>query len=189
MRSSTMTLAAMLAAASCVQAGAGERVYTEIDNMQNGKIKLCRTTEVAGNKEDPVVTWRCPSGPAGWPVGMTSADARVEVRFGRLAGPRGGAIDALGGAFADPYHTIEWRMKDGEPYAAIQRYLMDSRQAITVHRLNPDKTSCVAAVIAVEKGRDANNEAIRIADTIVPSYRCDKDSLVTVGNVVAAAQQ
>jgi hypothetical protein len=79
-------------------------------------------------------------------------------------------------------------MNNGQPYAAIQRYLMDGKQAITVHRLNPDKTSCVAAVIAVEKGRDANSEAVRIADTMVPTYRCDKDDLITLGNIVAAQQ-
>lgn len=189
MRLNALTLAMMLAAVNLTSASASERVYTEIDNMQSGKIKLCHTIKVAGEKDDPVVTWRCPSGPAGWPVEMNSADARVEVTFGRIVGPRGGAIDALGGAFADPYHTIEWRLQDGQPYAAIQRYLMDGRQAITVHRLNPDKTSCVAAVIAVEKGRDANAEAVRIADTMVPAYHCDRDNLITIGNVVAAAQQ
>jgi hypothetical protein len=186
MRLRPMTLAAILVAAGGAAASAGERVYTEIDDMQHGEIKLCRTVKVTGDKEYPVVTWRCPSGPAGWPVEMFSADARVEVTFGRLVGARRGAIDALGGAFADPYHTIEWRLRDGRPYAAIQRYFMDARQAITVHRLNPDKTSCVAAVIAVEKGRDANNEAVRIADTIVPTYQCDRDRLITVGNVAAA---
>jgi hypothetical protein len=188
MRLKAPILTATLVAASCIAASAGERVYTEIDNMQSGKIRLCGTIKVEGEKENPLVTWRCPSGPAGWPVVMDSADARVQVTFGRIVGPRGGAIDALGGAFADPYHTIEWRMNNGQPYAAIQRYLMDGRQAITVHRLNPDKTSCVAAVIAVEKGRDANSEAVRIADTRVPTYRCDKDDLITLGNVVAAQQ-
>jgi hypothetical protein len=188
MRLKAPILTATLGAASCVAASAGERVYTEIDNMQSGKIRLCRTIKVEGEKENPLVTWRCPSGPAGWSVVMDSADARVQVTFGRIVGPRGGAIDALGGAFADPYHTIEWRMNNGQPYAAIQRYLMDGREAITVHRLNPDKTSCVAAVIAVEKGRDANSEAVRIADTMVPTYRCDKDDLITLGNIVAAQQ-
>jgi hypothetical protein len=158
--------------------------------MQSDKIRLCRTIKVEGEKENPLVTWRCPSGPAGWPVVMDSADARVQVTFGRIVGPRGGAIDALGGAFADPYHTIEHRMAD-EQWAALCRNtaLSDGRQAGDhVHRLNPDKTSCVAAVIAVEKGRDANSEAVRIADTMVPTYRCDKDDLITLGNVVAAQQ-
>jgi hypothetical protein len=63
---------------------------------------------------------------------------------------------------------------------------MDGRQPITVHRLNPDKTSCVVSVIAVEKSRDADSEAVRIADTRVPTCRCDKDDLITLGNVVAA---
>jgi hypothetical protein len=188
MRLNALTTAAILVAASFTAASASERVYTEIDNMQSGKIRLCRAVKVAGEEGNPLVTWRCPSGPAGWPVIMDSADARVQVTFGRNVGPRGGAIDALGGVFGDPYHTVEWRLQDGQPYAAIQRYLMDGKQAITVHRLNPDKTSCVAAVIAVEKGRDANSEAVRIADTRVPAYRCDKDELIIIGNVVAAQQ-
>ena len=110
---------------------------------------------------------------------MFSADARVYVTFGRQANAGATVMDALNGAFADPHHVIEWRLRNGEPYAAIHRYFLDGRQVLTVHRLNRDRTSCVAAVVAVERGRDANAEAIRIADDIVPAFRCGNDKFIT----------
>ena len=109
---------------------------------------------------------------------MFSGDARVYVSFGRQANPGVSVMDALNGAFADPHSVIEWRLRDGEPYAAIHRYFFDGKQALTVHRLNRDRTSCVAAVVSVEHGRDANAEAVRIADDIVPTFRCADDKLI-----------
>lgn len=109
---------------------------------------------------------------------MFSADARDYVWFGRRAKRGVNIIDALDGAFADPHGVIEWRLRNGEPYAAIHRYFLDGKQVLTVHRLNPDRTSCVAAVVAVERGHDANAEAVRIADDIVPNFRCGEDGLV-----------
>jgi hypothetical protein len=111
---------------------------------------------------------------------MFSADARVYVSFGRQATAGATVMDALDGAFADPHNVIEWRLRDGEPFAAIHRYFFDGKQVPTVHKLNHDRTSCVAAVVAVERGRDANAEALQIADNIVPSFRCGSDKLITI---------
>ena len=110
---------------------------------------------------------------------MVSGDARVYVSFGREAKAGATVMDALDGAFADPHHVVEWRLPDGRPYAAIQRYFLDGKQALTVHRLNDDGSSCVAAVVAVERGHDANAEAARIADDVIPAFRCGVDKLIT----------
>lgn len=154
------------------------RAYSSIDDVRAGKYGVCKTVSKAGDSENPVLTERCPAGPRGWPVTMFSADARSYVWFGRKAEAGATAIDALDGAFADPHSVIEWRLRDGEPFAAIQRYFFDGKQALTIHRLNPDRTSCVAAVVAVEHGHDANAEASRIADEAVPGFRCGADKLI-----------
>ena len=118
---------------------------------------------------------------------MLAADGRTQVTFGKLTDRRAGAIMALGGGFADPHNTIEWRLHDGKPIAAIHRYFFDDqRQALTIHKLNKDdRTSCIAAVVAVERGHDANVEAVKLADTIVPAFRCGQDKPLTVGRVAS----
>jgi hypothetical protein len=140
---------------------------------------LCRKISRSGDREDPVLIQRCPAGPGGWPVTMVSGDARVYVSFGREARAGATVMDALNGEFADPNSVVEWRLRDGRPYAAIQRYFLDRKQVLTVHRLNDDGSSCVAAVVAVERGHDANAEAARIADDMVPVFRCGVDKLIT----------
>jgi hypothetical protein len=159
--------------------GSVTRAYSSIDDVRANKRGLCKTISSSGDEENPVIDERCPPGPGGWTVTMFSADARVYVTFGRQADAGTTVMDALNGAFADPHSVIEWRLRDGEPYAAIHRYFFDGKQVLTVHRLNRNRTSCVAAVVAVERGSDANAEAIRIADDIVPAFRCGDDKLTT----------
>jgi hypothetical protein len=154
------------------------RTYSNIDDVRANKSGLCRIISRSGDDENPVINERCPPGPRGWPVTMFSADARVYVSFGNQAKAGATVMDALNGAFADPHSVIEWRLRNGEPYAAILRYFFDGKQVLTVHKLNRDRTSCVAAVVAVEPGRNANADAIRIADDIVPNFRCGDDKLI-----------
>jgi hypothetical protein len=159
------------------------RAYSHIDDVRTNKSGLCRTVSVSGHKEQPIVEERCPAGPNGWPVTMISADARVNVRFGRQAQSGATVEDALKGGFADPHSTIEWRLSNGKPFAAIHRYYFSGQQALTIHRLNDDMTSCVAAVVSVEHGLDANAEAVRLADEIVPSFQCASDKMIVVGHI------
>jgi hypothetical protein len=163
--------------------GSVTRAYSHIDDVRANKTGLCRTVSVSGYKEDPVVEERCPAGPNGWPVTMMSADARVNVWFGRQAKNGTTVFDALKGGFADPHSTIEWRLLNGKPFAAIHRYYFNGQQALTIHRLNDDMTSCVAAVVSVEHGLDANAEAVRLADEVVPAFRCARDKMIVVGHI------
>jgi hypothetical protein len=179
-------LAFFVAYATLAQADSNSSVFSRIDDVRGvATDRLCRTVTIAGDRDNPVITLRCRPGPDNWPVGMLTADGRTQLTFGKLTDPRAGAVTALGGGFADPHHTIEWRLHGGRPIAAIHRYFLDDqRQALTVHKLNQnDRTSCVAAVVAVERGRDANAEAVKLADTIVPEFRCGRDKLFTVGQV------
>ena len=173
-------------AASAVQAaqassGVVTRVYSHIDDARSNKAGPCKTTRISGDKEDPIVEERCPPGPNGWPVTIVYEDARAIVTFGRQEESGGIVIGTLNGTFADPHSVIEWRLLNGRPFAVIHRYFFDHRQALTVHRLNGDMTSCVAAVVNVERGHDANAEAVRIADEIVPTFRCTSDKMIIVG--------
>jgi hypothetical protein len=170
-------------------AGSVTRAYTIIDDVRADKNGLCKTISKSGDSENPVISERCPTGPRGWPVTMFSADARVYVWFGEQAKVGATVMDALNGAFADPHSVIEWRLRDGEPYAAIHRYFFDGKQMLTVHKLNRDRTSCVAAVVAIEPGRDANADAIRIADDVVPNFRCGDDKLITAAQATSPSAQ
>jgi hypothetical protein len=167
--------------------GGASRIYTQVDDVRTNKGGLCKKISRSGNREDPVLVQRCPAGPGGWSVTMVSGDARVYVSFGREAKAGATVMDALDGAFADPHSVVEWRLRDRRPYAAIQRYFLDGKQALTVHRLNDDGTSCVAAVVAVERGHDANAEAARVADDVVPTFRCGADKLITTTQISSPA--
>lgn len=165
----------------------GGHIYTSIGDGAQNRTSLCKVYSSVGEAENPVSESRCPRGPSGWPVTMLSADARDVVRFGKeVAGVS--TAEALQGAFSDPNNIIEWRISGAVPHAAIHRYFIGSSQVLTVHKLNPDHTSCIAAMVAVEKGRDANVEAARFADDIVPSFRCGVDKLFSVGAVDALLQ-
>lgn len=167
--------------AAAMNIGPGQ-IYTSIGDSRKDKTGLCKVEWSSGESDNALVRSRCPSGPDGWPVTMFSADARDMIYFGRqAAGTRIG--EALQGAFADPQSTIEWRLNGNQPYAAIQRYSFGRSQVLTVHRLNQDRTSCVAAIVAVEKGRDANVEAARFADEKIASFHCGVDKLVKIGAV------
>jgi hypothetical protein len=165
----------------------GSLIYTSIGDSHKDKTGLCKIYKSSGDADNPVVESRCPGGPNGWPVTMFSADARDVVYFGKEAAGEHTA-EALQGAFADPHSTIEWHVSGNVPYAAIHRYFSGANQVLTVHKLNPDHTSCVAAVVAVERGRDANIEAARFADQIVPDFRCGVDKLANIGAVDALLQ-
>ena len=160
-------------------------VYTRIDDVRAYKTGLCRTTKSWGEDIQPVVVQSCPRGPNGWPVTMFSADARVSVWFGRQAQNGTTISAALESGFGDPHSVIEWRLAEGRPFAAIHRYFFDDRQVLTIHRLQPDGTSCVAAVIPVRRDHDANREASEIADAIGPSFRCGRDKLAVIGRLAS----
>ncbi|MDO9057890.1 MAG: hypothetical protein Q7U92_02555 [Bradyrhizobium sp.] len=158
-------------------------VYTRIDDVRAHKYGLCRTTKSWGHDVQPVLAESCPRGPNGWAVTLFSADARSSVWFGRRASNATTVSDALEGGFADPHSVIEWRLSGGRPFAAIHRYFLQDRQVLTVHRLQPDGTSCVAALVPVRHGHDANAEAKEVADAIAPSFRCGRDKLAVIGGL------
>ena len=163
------------------------RVYSAIDDVRAGKSRVCKTVKITGLKDQPMVDERCPSGPDNWSVSMFSADARSAVSFGTLAKDGTSAMQALDGAFADPHHTIEWRLRDGQPFAAIHRYFIEGKSVLLVHRLQSDKTSCVAAVVTPRPGRNANEDAAEIADRLISTFRCGRDRLIKDGRAVAAS--
>ncbi|MFC7702188.1 hypothetical protein ACFQX9_36650 [Bradyrhizobium sp. GCM10028915] len=169
---------AQLRLAALSPAGPVTRVYTKIDDVRADRYGICKVVQRSGTSDNPVLEERCPPGPDGWTVSMFSADAREYVHFGRTAKGGKTVSDALEGAFAEPNNVIEWRVLNGKPFAAIHRYFLDNRQVLTIHRLQADKTSCVAALVNVRKGVDANDQAIKIADRLGTEFQCSRDTLV-----------
>src|SRR5674476_496802 len=53
-------------------AGPVTRAYSHIDDVRANKSGLCKTVSISGDKDNAVIDWRCPAGPAGWPVTMFS---------------------------------------------------------------------------------------------------------------------
>lgn len=166
-----------------IQAHVVTAVYTKIDDVRANEYRLCKTTKSWGENIQPVLVQSCPRGPNGWPVTLFSADARVSVWFGRQAQNGTTVETALEGGFADPHSVIEWRIMDGRAFAAIQRYFFEDRQVLTIHRLQPDGTSCVAAVVPVRHDHDANREASQLADSIGPVFKCGRDKFAVIGRV------
>jgi hypothetical protein len=179
---SVVVIASVIASAASAQSAVG-RIYTQVDDARANRFGICRTISSRVDEGQSFVRQSCPGGPAGWPVWMSSVDARTYVSFGRRASGGADVYKATGGAFAEPHGVIEWRLRDGRPFAAIHRYYLDpdNRQVLTVHRLQPDGSSCVAAVVPVRRGHDANAEAADIADAIGPGFRCGQDRLAVIG--------
>jgi hypothetical protein len=184
------TLSAFVAAPAFAQGPADvSHAYSSIEGVRKTNGVRCRTIELSGIKDHPLLTQRCPEGPGGWPVTMYSFDARIHVWFGKQAEAGTSVAEALEGAFADPHSVIEWRIADGRPFAAIHRYYLDNRTTLLVHRLQPNKTSCVAAVVNPRPGHNANAEAVEIADRIGPTFRCGRDRLVIDGKVQMVSER
>jgi len=64
------------------------------------------------------------SGYTGYPVIFSEGDLRQMVRFGHIA-KLGDQWESFG-QFNRANDTIEWRIKDKKPYAAILRYFIEN---------------------------------------------------------------
>ncbi len=121
-------------------------------------------------------SWRCKGyGEAGFLV--SGADSRNFVAFG----PGGGNNCAYSKTFR-PLNTalspIEWRLRDGKPFAAIERWSVagDGGKSVTwlVVSALRDNDSCHVHYVAGSYP-NANDEARRIADERAEKFDCESD--------------
>ena len=129
------------------------------------------------------------SGYKGYPVHFSEGDLRQMVRFGHLRSLLGqwesfGQFNRIG-------DTIEWRLENGRPYAAILRWFIENTddngeqskavegQVLVVSKVadgyNEILGSCVVGYIDAQANSNANDIAREVADNLARNFTCIND--------------
>lgn len=169
-----ITLCFFLAASS---AFAQSNTYTKIDFDNSCTII---------DEYEQGLTARC-AGYKGYPVIFSEGDLRQMVRFGHIT-KLGDQWESFG-QFNRANDTIEWRIKDKKPYAAILRYFVENSnqdgeylkelegQVLVVSTVGTYEkpTSCVVGYVDARANRNANKLSQELADTKAQTFICGKD--------------
>jgi hypothetical protein len=109
-------------------------------------------------------------------VRVWEGDLRGFVGFGRNAPAQCASTETFG-AFNSLGPRVEWRMKDGKPFATILRWFTESdgvkQNWLVVTKLG-DKDACHVAYVDTTYA-DANEVARQRADERTESFDCGKD--------------
>lgn len=155
-------------AASWTGAGAAgvESVYTEVAG--------CTTVEE--DEESGGAVQRCP-GVRGVPLYVSLGDLRYDVD----AGVRNGSWETPPG-FNSLGRTVEWRLRDGRPFAVIVRYDVDSgsgaaaverRSDLAVIKVGTEaRPGCLVGYVPAGAAPDQNTAARRLADREAATFDC-----------------
>jgi hypothetical protein len=142
---------------------------------------------------DGSTTRVCP-GKSGLVVLISEDDLRETVSVGRnrTAAAKEPAAQVWFGPFNSTTDTVEWRERDGKPFAIIQRWhIADNsdedkdgrpiaKPMLAVTRLPPGPV-CHVAYIDVQANPNANELARKAADELARGFTCGKDGLKVVG--------
>jgi len=121
-------------------------------------------------------------------------DLRETVSVGRnhAAAAKEPAAQAWFGPFSSTTTTVEWRMRDGKPFAIIQRWNISDNANPTkqgrpgraplliVTRLSPGPV-CHVAYVDVAANKEPNVLARQAADELARDFKCGKDEVRIVG--------
>lgn len=152
----------------------------------------CRVTS-AGNGVDDSTIRACP-GKAGLIVLISEDDLRETVSVGRnrAAAREEPAAQTWFGPFNSTTHTVEWRARDGKPFAIIQRWhIADNsdqdkngrpieKPMLAVTRLPPGPV-CHVAYVDAQANPNANELARKAADEFARGFDCGKDEVKLIG--------
>lgn len=174
-RASLLVSAGLLMGASAVMAAPAGSAYTTHDYA------TCKKTS-----SDGVVEVRVCAGYDGIPVRWIGEPDGDAVEFRRKS-----PADGLGEDFSFVGKTVEWRgpVRGGRiaPVAAIVRVeVLQSiggpvrRRLLVVHKLDGGRGSCIAAVVNAGT-TDGNARARKVADEVVPGFRCSVDPRRSIG--------
>ena len=177
-------LAFALVTIACVSAAQAEvkSVYTKID------LKKCKQIE----KADEFVfggSWRC-KGLGGYDVFVSSADDRESAAVGKSKANNCSGLKTFNG-FNSVGNTVEWRVKNSKPYAAILRWTVSidpedsTKQAswLVVNKLEA-KDSCHMHYVA-GSFPGANDAARKAADEKSADFACET-SVPTFDSTIGA---
>jgi hypothetical protein len=164
-------LAAILSLiAPSVAFAANTSVYTKFDIAKCPKLDVSNADEGGGG------SWLC-SGYGNLKIYFAESDLRQFVAFGKSPKKTCAAEQTFSG-FNSVNTTIEWRLKNGKPIAAIQRWRVsydpeDSSKIKTwlvVTRIEPSNSCHMAAVEG--SVANANIKAREIADQLAEKFEC-----------------
>lgn len=142
---------------------------------------------------DGSTTRLCP-GKSGLLVLISEDDLRETVSVGRTraAAANEPAAQVWFGPFNSTSDTVEWRRRDGKPFAIIQRWhIADNadqdkdgrpiaKPMLAVTRLPPGAV-CHVAYIDVKANANADELARRAADQLARGFMCGGDEVKVVG--------
>ncbi len=123
-------------------------------------------------------SWTC-SGYKGFPVYVAEGDLRMFVSFGAAAENERAAGQTLPN-FNTINETLEWRLKNGRPFATILRWFIDNPDGgkpgniLIVTQLVPGAT-CQIARIDARANKNANEKARQAADLLAGNYDCSQE--------------
>ena len=178
MRKSVPLIALCLAA---VAASAGEitSAYT--------KYNLDKCKRLSSSAEESFGSYSC-KGYGGFEIYFAEGDLRTFMAYGANGFEHCSAQQTFG-HFNSITPTVEWRLEDGKPYAAIQRWIVSDLD-------DASKTTSWLGVTKIEKGNScrvaivegslpqANDKARKAVDTLARGFNCQTDTVL----VISAAQ-
>jgi len=159
-------------APAAATAGDITSVYSELDLGHCQKLALFEDEGEGGE-------WSCP-GIEDHDVRVWEGDLRSYVGFGKDAPRQCSSMETFG-AFNSLGPRVEWRMKDGKPFATILRWFTEQHTEgnpikqnwLVVTKLD-DKGACHIAYVDT-RYTDANEVARQRADEQAASFNCARD--------------
>ena len=174
----TSLLASLVLLAGPAESGEITHQYTKLDQGS------CMTLTL---NEDEGYSQQVCKGADGIAVFVSEGDLRTSVAYRNQA-----AYDRYFtfGNFNHVGETMEWRLRDDngykQPFATILRWYVsiddaNEKQALVITKIE-ESDFCVAGFVEATENKGANELARQIADTVAPSFVCDRDQAQWYGN-------
>lgn len=163
---------------------AAESAYTDLD------IDACKTIEAPTDEPGgDFISTLCP-GYGDYKVLFKEGDLRQSIHFGYL---RKSIVDNSFETFGPFNHMnpkIEWRIKNGKPVAAIQRFFIENMnpetggadkkfmgQVLVISKVGQPglEEGCIAGLVDALANPEANVLARDVADNLAPGFKCGVD--------------
>ncbi|PVB61192.1 hypothetical protein [Labrenzia sp. 011] len=150
------------------------------------RLESCAQVAAADSEEGTFGgAWQC-AGYGGHPVYVAEGDLRMFVSFGAVAAEEPAAGQTLPN-FNTINETLEWRLRDGVPFATILRWFPSldgggsTGSVLIVTQLLPGGGTCQIARIDAQANSNANVLARQAADTMAGTFDCSNQPAV-IGN-------
>ncbi len=142
------------------------------------KVRLQNCTQIGTASEEGTFggAWECP-GYQGEAVYVAEGDLRMFVSFGPYAADEPAAGQTLPN-FNTINETLEWRLRDGVPFATILRWFPSldeggrTGSVLIVTQLKPGGGTCQIAMVDAQSNKNANDLARHAADNMAGTFDC-----------------